>query len=105
MHTTFVSADRKLRRVGGRRCLFITRLGPGQRANVHLLLRVNANAPAGNLDNIADIEPDLPPVRPPAPPSTMVPDVAGNDEHPAGHPEDRSVVMDRAKRDLHDLRS
>jgi uncharacterized repeat protein (TIGR01451 family) len=76
-HTTFVSADRKLRRVGARRCLFIPVLRPRQRASVHLVLHVNANAPPGPLENTADLAPDLPPVLPPAPPSTMVPDVPG----------------------------
>ena len=98
-HTTFVSADRKLRRVGGRRCLFIPRLGPGQRASVHLLLHVDANAPPGNLDNIADIEPDLPAVLPPAPPSTMVPDVPGKVTNtPPVIKKVKSVVKVRAKR-------
>jgi uncharacterized repeat protein (TIGR01451 family) len=68
-HTTFVSASRKLRRIGGKRCLFIPRLKPGHSTSVHLTLRVNANAPPGILDNIADITPDLPSVLPPlAPP-------------------------------------
>ncbi len=60
-HTTFVSADRKLRRIGRRRCLMIPRLRPGQRAGVHVDLRVAADAPPGNLANIADITPVPPP--------------------------------------------
>ncbi len=44
---TFVSADRKLRRIGRRRCLTIPRLRPGQRVSFHVVLRVNANAPPG----------------------------------------------------------
>ena len=51
---TFVSANRKLRRVGRRRCLVIPLLKPGQRVSFHLMLRVDANAPPGTLDNIAD---------------------------------------------------
>lgn len=78
--TTFVSADRKLRRLGRRRCLLIPRLGPGQRDSVHLTLRVNANAQPGILDNTADIGPVEPPGLPPAPlvpPGASVPDVPG----------------------------
>ena len=60
-HTTFVSADRKLGRVGRERCLRITRLGPGQDTSVHLMLHVNANAAPGTLTNIADITPIAPP--------------------------------------------
>jgi uncharacterized repeat protein (TIGR01451 family) len=52
--TTFVSANRKLRRVGRRRCLFIARLGPGQSASFHVTLRVDANAKPGTLDNTGD---------------------------------------------------
>ena len=48
-HTTFVSSDRKLRRLGRRRCLLIPRLGPGHTASVHLMLRVNATAAAGHI--------------------------------------------------------
>ncbi len=69
-HTTFANADRKLRRIGRRRCLFIRSLAPGRRASVHLRLRVSANAPQGNLDNIADITPESPPTSPAAPPVT-----------------------------------
>ena len=84
-NTTFVSADRKLLRLGRRRCLIIRRLRPGKRVSVHLTLRVNANALPGILDNIADItpiEPPLspvfPPVLPPAiPPGATRPDVPG----------------------------
>ena len=55
--TTFVSASRKLRRIGGRRCLIIPRLGPGQHAGFHIDLRVAADAPPGTLSNIADLIP------------------------------------------------
>jgi uncharacterized repeat protein (TIGR01451 family) len=44
---TFVRADRKLRRVGGRRCLVIPRLRPGQRVGLHVEFRVDASAPPG----------------------------------------------------------
>lgn len=78
-HTTFVSANRKLRRLGRRRCLFIPRLGPGQHASVHLRLRVNATAPLGILDNNADVGPVEPPNLPllPLPPGTSVPELPG----------------------------
>ena len=56
---TFVRADRPLRRVGGRRCLVIPRLGPGQRVSIHVTLRVDANAPPGTLANIADVTPGV----------------------------------------------
>jgi uncharacterized repeat protein (TIGR01451 family) len=62
---TFVSADRKLRRVGRARCLVIPLLRPGQRVSVHLVLQVNANASPGTLTtNTGDITP-LPPASPP----------------------------------------
>ena len=54
---TFVSADRKLRRIGRQRCLVIPRLRPGQRVSFHLVLQVNANAPPGTLANIAEVTP------------------------------------------------
>jgi uncharacterized repeat protein (TIGR01451 family) len=60
--TTFVRADRRLRRLGRRRCLVIPRLRAGQRVSFHVMLRINANAPPGTLENIADITPG---VRPP----------------------------------------
>jgi uncharacterized repeat protein (TIGR01451 family) len=65
--TTFVRANRKLHRAGRRRCLFIRRLSPGQRVSVHIELRVDADAPPGRLENIADITPGTPgpPGRPP----------------------------------------
>jgi uncharacterized repeat protein (TIGR01451 family) len=66
-HTTLVSADRKLRRLGRRRCLLIPRLEPGQTAGVHLMLRVSATAPPGTLDNVADITPAPPPGVPAVP--------------------------------------
>jgi uncharacterized repeat protein (TIGR01451 family) len=73
--TTFVSANRKLRRIGRRRCLFIPRLGPGQSTSVHLMLRVNASALPGMLDNTADIGPVEPPGVPLVPPATLLPDL------------------------------
>lgn len=49
---TFVSADRKLLRLGGgRRCLLIGHLAPGQHVTFHPVLRVDANARAGEVDN------------------------------------------------------
>ena len=62
---TFVSADRRLRRIGRQRCLAIPRLRPGQRASFHLVLQVSPNAPQGRVTNIGDITP--PPVTPPPP--------------------------------------
>ena len=68
---TFVSADRKLRRLGRQRCLTIPRLRPGQRASFHLVLQVSANAPQGTVTNIGDITP--PPVTPPSPAEPAAP--------------------------------
>jgi hypothetical protein len=62
---TFVSADRRLRRIGHQRCLAIPRLRPGQRASFHLVLQVSPNAPQGRVTNVGDITP--PPVTPPSP--------------------------------------
>ena len=59
--TRFVSANRKLRRIGRRRCLVIPRLRPGQRESFHLTVRVNPNAAPGTLANIADITPGVEP--------------------------------------------
>jgi hypothetical protein len=66
--TTFVSANRRLRRVGRRRCLFIPSLRPGQSSGFRIVLRVNANAHPGTLDNTADETPVEPPVTPGQPP-------------------------------------
>jgi uncharacterized repeat protein (TIGR01451 family) len=68
---TFVSADRKLRRLGRRRCLTIPRLRPGQRVSFHLVLQVSAKAPQGRMTNIGDITP--PPVTPPPPAEPQIP--------------------------------
>jgi uncharacterized repeat protein (TIGR01451 family) len=62
----FVSADRKLLRIGRRRCLLIPRLGPGQRVSAHLVLQVNANAAPGTLSNTAEVTPPSPASPPPA---------------------------------------
>ena len=62
---TFVSADRRLRRIGRQRCLAIPRLQPGQRASFHLVLQVNANAAPGTLTNTGEVTP--PPVTTPSP--------------------------------------
>ena len=75
--TTFVTASRRLRHLGRRRCLFIPRLGPGQRAGFHIDLRVAADAPPGNLVNIGDLTPgELPNLRPLA--SVPLPDLPAN---------------------------
>jgi uncharacterized repeat protein (TIGR01451 family) len=66
---TFVSANRRLLRLGRLRCLVIPRLRPGQRVSFHIVLRVDANAPEGRMENIADITP------PPALPGTDSPAV------------------------------
>jgi uncharacterized repeat protein (TIGR01451 family) len=63
---TFVSADRKLRRIGRLRCLVIPSLRPGQRVSFHIVLKVDANAPSGSMDNIADVTP-VPPEAPGSP--------------------------------------
>ena len=77
---TFVSANRKLRRIGRQRCLIVARLRPGQTAGFHIDLRVAAAAPPGNLDNIGDITPGEPPGLPPLPPlaSLPLPDLPAN---------------------------
>ena len=62
---TFVSADRRLRRIGRQRCLTIPRLQPGQRVSFHLVLQVNANAPQGRVTNTGEVTP--PPVTTPSP--------------------------------------
>jgi uncharacterized repeat protein (TIGR01451 family) len=77
--TTFVSASRKLRRVGSKRCLLIRSLGPGKSTSVHVVVRVSPNAAAGTLDNIADITPE-PPTG--VPPSTTPP--VGSPDVPPG---------------------
>ena len=66
---TFVSADRKLVRSGGRRCLVITSLAPGRHFTFHVVLRADANAAPGNTDNIAEEIPVAPPGSPPLPPA------------------------------------
>ena len=62
---TFVSADRRLSRIGRKRCLTIPRLQPGQRVSFHVVLRVNANAPQGRATNTGEVTP--PPVTTPSP--------------------------------------
>ena len=74
--TTFVSANRKLRRIGRERCLMVPRLRPGQTAGFHIDLRVAADAPPGSLPNIADVTPGAPPGLPPLA-SLPLPDVPG----------------------------
>ena len=54
---TFVSASRRLGRLGRRRCLLIPRLAPGKRAGFHIVLHVDANAPSGTETNGVDETP------------------------------------------------
>jgi uncharacterized repeat protein (TIGR01451 family) len=93
--TTFVSANRKLRHLGRRRCVFIPSLGPGKSTSVRLTLRVNAPASPGILDNIADIGPVEPPGLPSMPPGTSVPDLPTGTVVPEGPV--RAIVVKRAK--------
>ncbi len=72
---TFVGASRKLSRLGGRRCLLIPRLGPGQRASLHVDFRVDGSAPTGTVANIADVTPGVDP--PGSPQSAGAGDVPG----------------------------
>ena len=67
---TFVSADRKLVRNGARRCLVITSLAPGRHFTFHVVLRADANAAPGNVDNIAEETPGPAPGSPPLPPAS-----------------------------------
>jgi hypothetical protein len=73
---TFVSSDRRLRRLGRLRCLMIPRLRPGQRVSFHIVLQVDADAPPGSMDNNADVTP-VPPRTPgtpgPGPPTPGAP--------------------------------
>jgi hypothetical protein len=62
---TFISANRRLSRLGRARCLMIPRLAAGQRVSLHLVLGVDANAPPGTLANIADVTPGVDPPGPP----------------------------------------
>jgi uncharacterized repeat protein (TIGR01451 family) len=66
---TFVSADRKLVRSGPRRCLVITSLAPGRHFTFHVVLRADANAAPGAVDNITEETPGPPPGTPPLPPA------------------------------------
>lgn len=68
---TFVGADRKLLSLGGRRCLLIPRLGPGQSVSFHVLLHVDANAPPGTETNTAEEIPGVAPPRPPPSPGVL----------------------------------
>lgn len=67
--TTFVRANRKLRRIGSKRCLLIRRLRPGQSTSFHITLRVKANAHPGTFDNTAEETPVQPPGVPAVPPA------------------------------------
>ena len=84
--TRFVSANRKLRRIGRRRCLVIPRLRPGQRVSFHLRVRVNPNAAPGTLANTADITPGVKPPGSGTTPMTELPNLAAA---PGGRPQGR----------------
>ena len=87
---TFVSSDRKLRRLGRLRCLVIPLLRPGQRVSFHIVLQVDADAPPGTMDNNAEVTP-VPPTTPgspePAPPPPP----------PAAAPPPRVIARAKAK--------
>ena len=87
--TRFVSANRKLRRIGRRRCLVIPRLRAGERAGFHLTLRVDANAEPGTLENIADITPGVEPPGSGTSPTTESPNLPAA---PGGRPQGRHVL-------------
>ena len=87
--TRFVRANRKLRRIGRRRCLVIPRLRAGERAGFHLTLRVNANAEPGTLENIADITPGVEPPGSGTSPTTESPNLPAA---PGGRPQGRHVL-------------
>jgi uncharacterized repeat protein (TIGR01451 family) len=71
---TFVSADRRLRRIGRQRCLTIPRLRPGRRVSFHLVLQVRANAPQATVTNIGEVTPPpVPPISPAEPGSPASP--------------------------------
>ena len=59
--------DRRLGRLGRRRCLLIPRLAPGKRAGFHIVLHVDANAPSGTETNEVDETPEQPPGAPSVP--------------------------------------
>ena len=73
---TFVRASRKLSRLGGRRCLVIPLLRPGQRVSLHVDFRVDGSAPSGTVANIADVTPGVQPPGSPASPGAA--DVPGS---------------------------
>jgi hypothetical protein len=73
---TFAGAPRKLAALGGRRCLVISRLAPGRSFSFRLVLRVDADAPPGTADNVAEETPVQPPGLP-APPTAGLPGRGG----------------------------
>jgi uncharacterized repeat protein (TIGR01451 family) len=82
---TFVRADRRLRRIGRRRCLAINSLAAGRRRTFHLTARVNRNAPAGRIINRTD-EAEMP-LGPTAPgPPARDPDIPGRITRPRPEP-------------------
>jgi uncharacterized repeat protein (TIGR01451 family) len=89
---TFVSADRRLRRLGRQRCLMIPLLRPGQRVSFHLELQVSADAQPGQLPNIADIIPEIPSLPPGILPPAVLPETP-----PAPGPGRRPAIRDRIK--------
>jgi uncharacterized repeat protein (TIGR01451 family) len=58
---SFVRADRRLSRVGRKRCMSIRRLQPGHQETLHITLRVAADAPPGPVQNTAVVEVAGPP--------------------------------------------
>ena len=76
---TFLSANRKLRRIGRQRCLIIPRLRPGRRVSFHLMLQVSPNAPQVSVTNTGE-------VTPPPPPPPISPAEPGSPASPGGPP-------------------
>jgi uncharacterized repeat protein (TIGR01451 family) len=74
---TFVSADHRLRRIGRKRCLAISRLQPGQRVSFHVVLQVDADAPQGRVTNTGEVTP---------PPVTTASPGPGSPASPGGPP-------------------
>jgi uncharacterized repeat protein (TIGR01451 family) len=75
---TFVGASRRLQALGARRCVVISHLAPGKRFSFHVVLRVDAGAPPGSADNVAEDAPVQPPGLPlPPPPTNALPGAVG----------------------------
>ncbi len=86
---TFVRANRNLSRLGGRRCLVIPSLRPGQRVSLHVDFRVDGSAPTGTVENIADVTPGVEPPGSPGP--------AGAEDVPGSPAAGARVAVKRAK--------